>query len=73
MKRLEKLLEAPKFLPKIPQGYHYAGVYRFKSLLSANQAEVAYIDERGNFAWAGPNNVQNKSENEFVHTIFQNK
>ena len=73
MSRSEKLLESPIFLPEIPEGYYYGGVHRLGALLSYEEIKVAYIDEQGILSWVGPNNVKNKSQTEFVHTIFKKK
>lgn len=73
MSRSEKLLESPIFLPEIPEGYYYGGVHRLGALLSHEEIKVAYINERGILSWVGPNNVKNKSQTEFVHTIFKKK
>ena len=73
MSRSEKLLEIPIFLPEIPDGYYYSGVHRFCALIPHEEAKVTHINELGKMSWASPNNVDNKSQTEFVHTIFKKK
>lgn len=64
------MLDIPSFLPKIPDGYYYAGVHKFQLLLSSHKAKIAYIDEFGNCLWESPNRVENKSNTPLVHTVF---